>query len=95
MGETTMSHLSQMLGIAVQSFLSAASSIALLFSLAFVTQGVIQNFAPNLSAQTLSATVYQQPRVDAQGQALYDAHWVALQDTLTCPRWPWGRWLSH
>ncbi|MBS0339572.1 MAG: potassium-transporting ATPase subunit KdpA [Proteobacteria bacterium] len=97
-GETTMSHLTQMLGLAGQNFLSAATGIAVAFALArgfasrgddigaiggerglvgnfwvdvtritlwlllplsivvalfFVSQGVIQNFSPNLQLHTL------------------------------------------
>ena len=96
-GEATMSHLTQMLGLSVQNFLSAATGIAVAFALArgfaargaqrdeaqarghignfwidvtritvwvllpisfviaifFVSQGAIQNFAPNLDIGTL------------------------------------------
>jgi len=88
-GESTMSHLVQMLGLAVQNFLSAATGIAVAFvlmrafarqrsgtlgnvwvdltritlwlllplsfllALVFVSQGVIQNFSPDLSVHTL------------------------------------------
>lgn len=88
-GESTMSHLVQMLGLAVQNFLSAATGIAVAFvlmrafarqrsgtlgnvwvdltritlwlllplsfllALVFVSQGVIQNFSPDLSVQML------------------------------------------
>ncbi len=96
-GEATMSHLTQMLGLSVQNFLSAATGIAVAFALArgfaarggaqgkerghignfwvdvtritvwlllpisfviaifFVSQGTIQNFAPNLDIGTLEA----------------------------------------
>ncbi|MGR4870549.1 potassium-transporting ATPase subunit KdpA [Variovorax sp. LARHSF232] len=96
-GEATMSHLTQMLGLSVQNFLSAATGIAVAFALArgfaarggalgkerghignfwvdvtritvwlllpisfviaifFVSQGAIQNFAPNLDVGTLEA----------------------------------------
>ena len=88
-GESTLSHLVQMLGLAVQNFLSAATGIAValvlmrafarqrggtlgnvwvdltritlwlllplsfLLALVFVSQGVIQNFSPDLSVHTL------------------------------------------
>ncbi len=88
-GETTLSHLVQMLGLAVQNFLSAATGIAVAFvlmrgflrqrssalgnvwidltritlwillplsfllALVFISQGVIQNFSPDLSILTL------------------------------------------
>ncbi len=91
-GESTMSHLVQMLGLAVQNFLSAATGIAVAFALmrgfsrqrgstignvwvdltritlwlllplsfllalALISQGVIQNFAADLSVQTLQGS---------------------------------------
>jgi len=96
-GEATMSHLTQMLGLAGQNFLSAATGIAVAFALArgfasrgaegpdrghignfwvdvtratlwvllplsfvvaifFVSQGAIQNFAPNLDLGTLEGS---------------------------------------
>jgi K+-transporting ATPase ATPase A chain len=116
-GEVTMSYLSQMLGISVQSFLSGACGIcvlfalirglarseahdignfwvdltrstlyillplSVLFSLAFVSQGVIQNVVGNLHVQTVTATVYPQPRLDAQGNAVKDLHGQPIQDS--------------
>lgn len=98
-GETTMSYLTQMLGLAVQNFLSAAVGIAvaiafiraftrkttsdignfwvdltravvyillplsILYSLVFVSQGVIQNLNPYIKAHTLQG----QEQVIAQG----------------------------
>ncbi len=108
-GEATMSYLTQMLGLAVQNFLSAATGIAVvvalvrgfarhsaqtignvwvdltritlwvllplsfLLALVLAGQGVIQNFAPYVEAQTVEAQHWQQPRLDADGQPLKDA----------------------
>lgn len=99
-GESTMSYLTQMLGLGVQNFLSAATGMAvlvalvrglrgrelqtlgnfwvdltrstlyillplsILFSLAFVSQGVVQNFSPYASTRLL------QPTTDADGKAI-------------------------
>ncbi|PZW39311.1 K+-transporting ATPase ATPase A chain [Humitalea rosea] len=56
-GEAAMSHLSQMMGLAVQNFLSAATGIALAFAVmrAFATGGVTQlgNFWADLTRITL------------------------------------------
>jgi len=56
-GETTMSHLSQMLGLTVQNFVSAATGIAVAISLtrAFVRSGVdaLGNFWVDLTRATL------------------------------------------
>lgn len=99
-GESTMSYLTQMLGMTLQNFLSAASGIAVLFaftrafiaknsddslgnfwvdltrsivyillplsilySLIFVSQGMVQNFNPYTKAQTLQG----QEQIIAQG----------------------------
>ncbi|HNB84975.1 MAG TPA: potassium-transporting ATPase subunit KdpA, partial [Pseudomonadales bacterium] len=108
-GETTLSYLTQMLGLAVQNFLSAATGIAVAFALirgfarhsaqtignfwadlyritaylllplafvlalAFVSQGVVQNFAAYQDVTTLETTAYDAPRLDAAGQPLVDA----------------------
>jgi len=109
-GEATMSYLTQMLGLTVQNFLSAATGIAvvvalvrgfarhsvqtignvwvdltratlwvllpvsLVLALVFAGQGVIQNFAPYMSVQTLETQSWQEPKLDAQGQPLKDAN---------------------
>ena len=101
-GESTMSYLTQMLGLTLQNFLSAASGIAfafafvrafiiqksddslgnfwvdltrsiiyillplsILYSLIFVSQGVVQNLNPYTKAQTLQG----QEQIIAQGPA--------------------------
>ncbi|MGU7769859.1 potassium-transporting ATPase subunit KdpA [Burkholderia sp. MR1-5-21] len=118
-GETTLSYLSQMLGITVQSFLSAASGMAvmfalmrgiarrgaqtvgnlwvdltrstlyvllplsILFALAFIGQGVIQNFASTRDVHTVQAVTWQQPKLDAQGQPVHDAAGNVMQQSMT------------
>ncbi|MGN5352113.1 potassium-transporting ATPase subunit KdpA [Ralstonia sp. L16] len=108
-GESTMSYLTQMLGLAVQNFLSAATGIAvvialirgfarhsantignfwvdftratvyvllplsILVSVFFVSQGVIQNFDGYKEVTTVTATTYDNPKMDAQGNPLKDA----------------------
>ncbi|MEX3855589.1 MULTISPECIES: potassium-transporting ATPase subunit KdpA [Paraburkholderia] len=118
-GEATLSYLSQMLGITVQSFLSAASGIAVMFALmrglarrgaqtvgnlwvdltrttlyvllplsaafalAFIGQGVIQNFDAYREVHTLQAVTWQQPKLDAQGQTMHDAAGNVLQQSMS------------
>jgi K+-transporting ATPase ATPase A chain len=118
-GETTLGYLVQMLGITVQSFLSGASGMAVLFALtrgfarrnadtvgnlwadltratlyvllplsvlfsaAFMAQGVIQNFSAYQPVHTLQPTTWQQPKLDAQGNPLHDASGAVVQETLT------------
>ncbi|MDE2203139.1 MAG: potassium-transporting ATPase subunit KdpA [Burkholderiaceae bacterium] len=108
-GESTMSYLTQMLGLAVQNFLSAATGIAVVIALIrgfarhsantignfwvdftratvyvllplsiivsvfFVSQGVIQNFDGYKAVTTVTATTYDNPKMDAQGNPLKDA----------------------
>jgi K+-transporting ATPase ATPase A chain len=110
-GESTMSYLTQMLGLTVQNFLSAATGIAVAFALArgfaarrtdgkgfvgnfwvdvtritawvlvpisfvlallFVGQGVIQNFEPYKTVNTVEATAFQQPKMDTEGKPMVD-----------------------
>ena len=56
-GETTMSYLTQMLGLAVQNFLSAATGIAVVFALfrgfAFRSTGLLGNFWADVTRITL------------------------------------------
>ncbi len=117
-GESTMSHLTQMLALTVQNFLSAATGLAvafaltralalrgqqhpagsaqaglignvwadlvritlwvllpicILFALALVWQGSMQNFHGFREATTLQATDYDNPKTDAAGQPVLDA----------------------
>ena len=53
----------------VRSTLYVLLPLSLILALALVSQGVIQNFSPYVEAQTVEALHYDQPRVDAQGQA--------------------------
>jgi K+-transporting ATPase ATPase A chain len=118
-GETTLSYLSQMLGITVQSFLSAASGMAVMFALmrglarrgvqtvgnlwvdltrstlyvllplsivfalAFMGQGVIQNFESYREVHLLQAVTWQQPKLDAQGQPVHDTSGNVVQQSIT------------
>ena len=128
-GESTMSYLTQMLGLAVQNFLSAATGIvvaialirglarhsvasignawvdltrvtlyvllpiSLLYALFLIGQGVIQNFSAYPDVHTLEVTQYQNPKLDASGQALKDAQGNPLTEaaqtaTQTLPMGP-------
>ncbi|MDD5368927.1 MAG: potassium-transporting ATPase subunit KdpA [Anaerolineaceae bacterium] len=107
-GETTMSYLTQMLGLTVQNFLSAATGLAILAAfirgfvrhsaqtignfwvdltrstlyillpisvlVAFflVWQGDPQTFSPYHTANLLQPTSFQQPKMDANGNAVKD-----------------------
>ncbi|MEF9481491.1 potassium-transporting ATPase subunit KdpA [Ralstonia sp. 1B3] len=118
-GESTMSYLTQMLGLAVQNFLSAATGIAvvialirgfarhsantignfwvdftratvyvllplsILVSVFFVSQGVIQNFDGYKEVTTVTATTYDNPKMDAQGNPLKDAQGNAVTEKAT------------
>ncbi len=104
MGESTMSYLTQMAGLAVHNFLSAATGIAILVALArglkrassktlgsfwvdltrttlyvllpfsaivavmLVSQGVVQNFKPYVTAKLVEPYTTQVPKTDDKGQ---------------------------
>ena len=128
-GESTMSHLTQMLALAVQNFLSAATGIAVaialirgfgrhsvrvlgnawvdltrivvglllplsvVLALVLASQGVVQNFAPFKTVQTVEQTPYDAPVLDAQGQPVKDAKGnptttKAIESTQTLPMGP-------
>jgi K+-transporting ATPase ATPase A chain len=108
-GESTMSYCSQMVGLALHNFASAATGIAvaaalvrgiarhtaqtignfwvdvvrityyvlvpicLVFALALVSQGMIQNFRPYTVAKTFEPYTTQVPRTDANGQPVTGA----------------------
>lgn len=112
-GESTMSYLTQMLGLTVQNFVSAATGIAVAFALvrgfarrgegqgrglvgnfwadivritlwvlvpisfvlavALVGQGVIQNFDAYKDVTTVTATTFDNPKLDKDGNAIKDA----------------------
>lgn len=122
-GESSMGYLTQMLGLTVQNFLSAATGIvvvlalirgfarhsvqtignvwvdlsrvtlwillplSLVFSLVFVSQGVLQNLSPYQEVTTLEPVTWQtpqlgpeeQPITDAQGQPLLQEQHSAVQ----------------
>ena len=118
-GESTMSYLTQMLGLAVQNFLSAATGIAVVIALIrgfarhsastignfwvdftratvyvllplsiivavfFVSQGVIQNFDAYKDVTTVTATTYDNPKLDASGNPLKDAQGNAVTERAT------------
>jgi len=118
-GESTMSYLTQMAGLAVQNFLSAASGIvvaialirglarhsaatignfwvdltrstlyillplSIVIALLLVSQGVVQNFSAYKDVTTVEAVAYQQPKVDAAGNALKDASGNPILENLT------------
>lgn len=118
-GESTMSYFSQMVGLAVQNFLSAATGIvvvialirgfarhsaktignfwvdltrctlyillplSLLFATIFMSQGVIQNFNSYQNIATLDSTVYQQPKLDAAGNAIQDSEGNVVLESVT------------
>jgi K+-transporting ATPase ATPase A chain len=107
-GETTMSYLTQMLGLAVQNFASAASGMAtlvalirgfarrtastignfwvdlirttlyillplcLVFSLALVSQGVVQTFRGYPTVHVVQPTQYDEPETDKDGKPVLD-----------------------
>lgn len=117
-GEVTMSYLTQMLGLTVQNFVSAATGIAVLaafirglarrsvqtigsfwvdmvrstlyillpmsivLALVLVSQGVVQTFNQYQPAQLVQATSYQNPVVDADGNAVMDANGQPRTETV-------------
>ena len=117
--ETTMSYLTQMAGLAVQNFLSAATGIvvaialirglarhtaraignfwtdltrvtlyvllpiALLFALALVSQGVIQNFSAYRNVTLLEPVTYQRQATDAAGNPEVDQAGHPVMQTVT------------
>ncbi|HVX85567.1 MAG TPA: potassium-transporting ATPase subunit KdpA [Phycisphaerae bacterium] len=117
-GETTMSYLTQMLGLTIHNFFSAATGIAVLialirglarksgatlgnfwvdvtrctlyillplsvvFALALVSQGVLQNFSPYKTVPLVQGTSYTQPKLDAAGHTVVDAGGHAISETV-------------
>lgn len=108
-GESSMSYLVQMAGLAVQNFLSAAAGMAVLvalirgfarhttetignfwvdmtrsiiyillplsivLALVLVSQGVVQNFSSYQTVPAVETVTYDNPKLDADGNALKDA----------------------
>jgi K+-transporting ATPase ATPase A chain len=56
---------------------------SLLLAMAFMGQGVIQNFDAYQDVKPLESLTYTQPKLDAAGQPLNDAQGNALTETLT------------
>jgi potassium-transporting ATPase potassium-binding subunit len=56
-----------------RSTLYVLMPLAIVFSLVFVSQGVIQNVKSYEDVPTLQATTYQAPKTDAQGNAVKDS----------------------
>ena len=118
-GEATMSYLTQMAGLAVQNFMSAATGIvvagalirglarhsaktvgnfwvdmtrstlyillplSVVLALFLVSQGVVQNFSAYKDVTTVETLAYQQPKVDAAGNAIKDASGNAVTEDAT------------
>jgi K+-transporting ATPase ATPase A chain len=128
-GESTMGYLTQMAGLTVQNFLSAATGIAVAIALirgfarhgsrtignfwvdltrstlylllplaaalalVLASQGVIQNFDAYRDVSTVEKLTYQNPKTDADGNALKDARGnpvteTAVTQTQTLPMGP-------
>ncbi|MES2237728.1 MAG: potassium-transporting ATPase subunit KdpA [Pseudomonadota bacterium] len=120
-GESTMSYLTQMLGLAVQNFFSAATGIivaialirgfarhtaktignawvdltritlyvllpiSLVYAVFLIGQGSIQNFDAYKDVTTVEVTKYNNPKMDASGQALKDSKGNAVTEPATTP----------
>ncbi|TAJ21484.1 MAG: potassium-transporting ATPase subunit KdpA [Rugosibacter sp.] len=120
-GESTMSYLTQMLGLAVQNFFSAATGIivaialirgfarhtaktignawvdltritlyvllpiSLVYAVFLIGQGSIQNFDAYKDVTTVEVTKYNNPKMDANGQALKDSKGNAVTEPATTP----------
>jgi potassium-transporting ATPase potassium-binding subunit len=118
-GESTMGYLTQMAGLAVQNFLSAATGIAVaialirgfarhsaatignfwvdvtratiylllplaaILALALASDGVIQNFDGYKDVSTVETQTYQNPKTDAEGNAIKDAEGNPVTETAT------------
>lgn len=54
--------------------------ISFVLAIFFVGQGVLQNLEPYKTVQTLEATAYQTPKLDAQGQPVLDAQGQPLME---------------
>ncbi len=67
----------------VRATLHVLLPLAIVFGLAFVSQGVIQNLSPYQQVDTVESVSYQQARVDANGNAVLDKAGKPVMDTLT------------
>jgi K+-transporting ATPase ATPase A chain len=118
-GESTMSYLTQMAGLTVQNYLSAATGLvvaialirgfirhstdrignfwvditrsslylllplSVVLALALVSQGVIQNFASYETATTIEKLTFDNPKTDADGNALKDEKGSPVTESVT------------
>ena len=57
--------------------------LAAVLAVALVSQGVVQNFAPDRDVTTVEALTYQNPRTDAHGNAVRDAQGNPVTDAAT------------
>jgi potassium-transporting ATPase potassium-binding subunit len=57
--------------------------LAAVLAVVLVSQGVVQNLKPYVEARTLEPTAYQQPKTDAQGNAVKDAAGNAVLENVT------------
>ena len=70
----------------VRGTLYVLMPLALVLTLALVSQGVIQNLSPYAEVQTLQAQQYDAPRLDERGQPLVDAAGKPLTESVTTQR---------
>jgi potassium-transporting ATPase potassium-binding subunit len=118
-GESTMSYLTQMAGLTVQNYLSAATGLAvavvlirgfirhstdrignfwvdvtrsslylllplsIVLALVLVGQGVIQNFDSYQTATTIEKLTFDNPKTDADGNAIKDDKGNAVTESVT------------
>jgi potassium-transporting ATPase potassium-binding subunit len=118
-GESTLSYLTQMAGLTVQNYLSAATGLAvalvlirgfirhsadrignfwvdvtrsslylllplsIVLALALVSQGVIQNFASYETATTIEKLTFDNPKTDADGNAIKDEKGNPVTESVT------------
>jgi K+-transporting ATPase ATPase A chain len=118
-GESTMSYLTQMAGLTVQNYLSAATGLAvalvlirgftrhstdrignfwvdvtrssmyllmplsIVLALALVSQGVIQNFDSYKTATTIEKLTFDNPKTDADGNAIKDDKGNPITESVT------------
>jgi potassium-transporting ATPase potassium-binding subunit len=118
-GESTMSYLTQMAGLTVQNYLSAATGLAVavvlirgfirhstdrignfwvdvtrsslylllplstVLALVLVGQGVIQNFDSYKTATTIEKLTFDNPKTDAEGNAIKDDKGNAVTESVT------------
>jgi potassium-transporting ATPase potassium-binding subunit len=57
--------------------------LSLIFSVVLMSQGVIQNFRPYQDVATIESVTYEQPKKDADGNAVVDANGKAVAESIT------------